>query len=199
MQPRRPHRKRVKHYEDPSHLRELTFSCYRRMNLLANDAWRTQLSRSIDAATERHGWRLTAFVFMPNHVHLLVYPLPGNSSVDHLLKAIKRPYSYRIKQDLRQHRSPLLEKLTIRQRPNVQCFRYWQEGPGYDRNLYSEEAVLAAIDYLHQNPVRRNLVPRAVDWRWSSARWYADPTAPRDEALPQLHPIPAEWWLNSPT
>jgi putative transposase len=195
----RPHRKRVKHYEDPAHLRELTFSCYRRMNLLANDAWRTQFSRAIDAATERHGWRLTAFVFMPNHVHLLVYPLPGNSSVDRLLKAIKRPYSYRIKQELLQHRSPLLEKLTIRQRPNVRCFRYWQEGPGYDRNLYSEDAVLAAIDYLHQNPVRRKLVPRAIAWRWSSARWYADPTLPRDDALPLLHPIPAEWWLNSPT
>jgi hypothetical protein len=40
-----------------------------------------------------------------------------------------------------------------------------------DRNLDHAETVLAAIDYLHRNPVRRGLVERAVDWQWSSARW----------------------------
>jgi len=77
------------------------------------------LSRSIDAAADNHGWRLTSFVFMPEHVHLLFYPLPSASGVDQLLKAIKRPYSYRIKQLLVSSRSPLLNRLTIDQRPGV--------------------------------------------------------------------------------
>lgn len=34
-------------------------------------------------------------------------------------------------------------------------FRYWQEGPGYDRNLSSEQIVMAAIDSIHENPARR--------------------------------------------
>ena len=130
MQTRRGHRKLVKHYDDPGHVRELTLSCYRQMPLLTDDAWREMLSRAIDAAGQRHHWRLTAFVFMPEHVHLLWFPLPGASKVEHLLKAIKRPYSYRIKQILVQHHSPLLDRLTIRQRPGVTTFRYWQEGPG---------------------------------------------------------------------
>jgi putative transposase len=29
------------------------------------------------------------------------------------------------------------------------------------------------IDYVHQNPVRRGLVKRAEDWKWSSAAFYA--------------------------
>jgi putative transposase len=33
--------------------------------------------------------------------------------------------------------------------------------------------VSAVIDYLHANPVRKNLVESAVDWQWSSARFYA--------------------------
>jgi putative transposase len=127
-------------------------------------------------------------------VHLLFFPLPGFSEIEHLLKAIKRPYSYRIKQRLLQHQSPLLERLTIRQRPGVTTFRYWQEGPGYDRNLETEAAVLAAIDYIHMNPVRRGLCERATDWRWSSARFYADPTAPHDTALPRLYRLPAEFF-----
>jgi putative transposase len=32
--------------------------------------------------------------------------------------------------------------------------------------------LLAMIEYIHLNPVRRGLVERAVDWKWSSASWY---------------------------
>ena len=30
------------------------------------------------------------------------------------------------------------------------------------------------IDTLHNNPVRKQWVLRARDWRWSSAAWYDD-------------------------
>ena len=33
------HRKRVRHYDDLGQIHELTFSCYRRWLLLANDDW----------------------------------------------------------------------------------------------------------------------------------------------------------------
>lgn len=29
------------------------------------------------------------------------------------------------------------------------------------------------LNYMHLNPVRAGLVERCVDWKWSSARWYA--------------------------
>ena len=130
-----PHRKRVKHYEEPGDLRELTFSCYQRLPILTNDTWRTMLSTAIDRAATRHRFRLAAFVYMTDHVYLLVYPEPGASRVDQLLSAIKRPFSFRVKQLLIQSGSSLLDKLTVHQRPGVQTFRFWQEGPGYDRNL----------------------------------------------------------------
>jgi hypothetical protein len=79
MSDRGPHRKRVKHYHDPGDLHELTFSCYRRLKLLTSDAWRTNLARSIDAAMLAWSMQLVAFVFMPEHVHLLVLPLTGGA------------------------------------------------------------------------------------------------------------------------
>jgi putative transposase len=51
--------------------------------------------------------------------------------------------------------------------------RFWQPGGGYDRNITSSETLLAMIEYIHANPVRRGLVARMEDWEWSSARWYA--------------------------
>ena len=192
-----PHRKRVRHYHDPGHVHELTFSCFHRWPSLTNDAWREMLAESINRATERHRYRLTAFVFMPEHVHLLVYPLDEAGKIDSLLNAIKRPFSYRIKQVLLGSRSPLLQRLTVRQRPGVTTFRYWQEGPGYDRNLSKPATVLAAIDYLHHNPVRRGLVKGAADWKWSSARFYLVDPPQQHAGLPVIYRLPAEW-LNEP-
>ncbi|MBX9788877.1 MAG: transposase [Pirellulales bacterium] len=184
------HRKQVKHFDIRADVRELTFSCFGRRPLLTNDTWRTLLSQSIDRALARHDYRLAAFVYMPEHVHLIVWPESDAAPMQAVLRAIKRPVSYRIKQQLVERRSALLKKLTIQQRLGVTVFRFWQEGPGYDRNLTSGDALLQAIDYVHQNPTRRRLSGRAEDWPWSSARWFRDPEGAVDSPLPRLPRLP---------
>jgi len=114
------------------------------------------------------------------------------TGIARLLRAIKRPYSYRIKQPLVAAKADLLDRLTVRQRPGIETFRYWQEGPGYDRNLTRAKTVLSAIDYVHLNPVRRGLCEAATDWRWSSAKHYS-PEGPSDDAvLSVVHGMPGE-------
>jgi putative transposase len=188
------HRKRVRHYNEPGDCHELTFSCYDRMQLLTNDSWREKLSRSIDRAMDRHAFSLVAFVYMPEHVHLLVYPREPSSEVENLLYAIKRPYSFGIKQILIKTKSRLLTRLTVQERPGKMVFRFWQEGPGYDRNLTSPEAIVSSIDYIHMNPVRRKLANEPVEWRWSSCGYYATEGRFQDPALPKLRSLPSEIW-----
>ncbi len=83
--------------------------------------------------------------------------------------------------------------LTVRQRPGPSAFRYWQERPGYDRNSTQRDTVMAAIDYLHGNPVRRGSVGAAVDWRWSSVRHYSQESPPIDPLLSRVHGLPPGW------
>jgi REP-associated tyrosine transposase len=187
------YRKRIGHFNEPGHVHELTFSCYQGRSLLNDDARRALLSRYIDRATHRLGFRLAAFVYMPEHVHLLVWPEDESATISSLLKAIKQPFSKQVKQSLIGERAPLLEELTIRERPGKMAFRFWQEGGGYDRNMTEPATVLAAIDYLHLNPVRRGLVDRAVDWRWSSCRFFLEPDWPGDPATPKLERLPGEF------
>ena len=188
------HRKQIRHFHQPGDLHELTFSCYRRLPLITNDSWRQLLCRSIDRAIRNQAYRLVAFVLMPEHLHLLVLPTAAKVEIENLLSAIKQPYSVRIKKILQANSSPLLEKLTVRERPGKMVFRYWQEGPGYDRNLCSLSAVVAAIDYIHENPVRRGLVRYASDWKWSSARWYASEGLAVDTDLPTIHGLPWDFF-----
>jgi putative transposase len=98
---------------------------------------------------------------------------------------VKRPFSYRVKQDLLQRGDPLLQKLTIRERPGKVTFRFWQEGPGYDRNLISSESVLSSVEYFHMNPVKRGLCSSPADWKWSSWRHYHLPEI-SDRDLPRI-------------
>jgi len=114
-------------------------------------------------AGQKHRFELLAFVFMPEHVHLLVNPLEPKPSIDKYLASIKQPFSSRVKKSLRAADDSLLATLTIRERPGKVAFRYWQEGPGYDRNLRKPETILSSIDYIHKNPVERKLAARATD------------------------------------
>jgi hypothetical protein len=52
------YRKKVQHFNEPNQLHELTFSCYKRLPLLTNDAWRLMFTDSIDRAMQRHRYRL---------------------------------------------------------------------------------------------------------------------------------------------
>ncbi|MCA9218462.1 MAG: hypothetical protein KDB27_35580 [Planctomycetales bacterium] len=84
-----------------------------------------------------------------------------------------------------------MDKLTVRERPGKNSFRFWQEGPGFDRNIFSPDAIQASIDYIHDNPSKRGLCKRAVDWKWSSARYYLfEPPRQQFEELPYIHGIP---------
>ena len=126
-----------------------------------------------------------------NAVHLLVRPRTDTPKLGTYLARIKQPFSAQVKELLIAEGSPLVEDLTIRERPDKLCFRYWQEGPGYDRNVYSPSAIRGSIDYIHANPVRRGLCASPVEWEWSSARYYLlDPPRQQFPDLPHIHGLP---------
>ncbi len=185
------YRKTVRHYHKVGHLHELTFSCYGRMALLTNDSWREKLARCIEAAGAEWAMEMVGFVFMPEHVHLLVYPTAVEPSISRYLARIKQPFAKQIKDVLVAQGSCLLARLTVRERPGKQCFRFWQEGPGFDRNLFSADAITASLEYIHNNPVSRGLCRSAINWKWSSARYYLDvPPRQQHSGLPTIHGLP---------
>lgn len=134
--------------------------------------WRRELGNSIQVACEQARIELVAFVFMPDHVHLLVFPTQPDPDISLFLANVKQPFSHYVKVALEKSNSPLLQQLVVRERPGKYVFRFWQEGPGCDRNLFQPAAIQASISYIHKNPVEENLCKCAVDWRWSSARYY---------------------------
>ncbi len=67
-------RKRCVRLNIPGHAHALTFSCYRRYPLLMDRIVSGFLETAISNAMAKHNFSVWAFVFMPEHVHLLIKP-----------------------------------------------------------------------------------------------------------------------------
>jgi putative transposase len=125
---------------------------------------------------------------MPEHVHLIVHPRRAVYDVAIIRQAIKEPVGRRVFCYLRRNAPEWIARMSRRRGNRVEHL-FWQSGGGYDRNIENPKTLLAMIDYIHNNPVRRGLVERAVDWHWSSAAHYEGcETSP----IP-LDPIPWDW------
>ena len=161
-------RKACKRYNSPGDAHHLTFSCYQRLPLLQSDRLREWLAESINSARESQRFDLWGYVFMPEHVHLLLCPLQDGYSISRILSAIKRPVAYRAIGHSKKTQSKLLAQLTSQCPDGTIKHHLWQAGGGYDRNLNTAKAIHEALDYIHNNPVHRGLVERADDWFWSS-------------------------------
>jgi putative transposase len=164
--------KRRVRYNEPGQPRVLTFSCYRHYAFLGRDRTRAWFCQALDEARTEYGFQLWAYVVMPEHVHILVYPGDVPERMSAFLQALKEPVARKAIRHLKDNAPEWLARVTVREGRRLR-HRFWQPGGGYDRNITSTEALRAVIDYIHANPVRRGLVARAEDWEWSSARWYA--------------------------
>jgi len=186
---RRNHRKTCRRFNDAGHAHELTFSCFKRQPLLDKNRSRLWMIDAIARARELHRFHLWAYVIMPEHVHLLLWPTRDNYSISEILKSLKQSVSRKAILFLRHSAPRYLGRLEDRQPNGTVSHRFWQRGGGYDRNLTEATTVWATIDYLHANPVRRGLCERPIDWEWSSAREYNAPGSGRltidQESLPR--------------
>ena len=171
MSATRPHRKLVKHYHEPGDLHELTFSCFECQPLLTNDAWRLQLARCIDAAAAEFEIQLGAFVFMPEYVHLLVVPTGNEPAIDRYLARIKKPFSKWVKQQLLARKSPLVERLTLQERPGKTCFQTVRKNPSQrsynesqSKNDHLKEQFKNALTLVDNRAQRNKLRADLKQW-----------------------------------
>jgi putative transposase len=164
-------RRKRRSYNEPGHAHALTFTCYHGFKFLSAERTCLWLAQEIETARVELDFALWAFVFMPEHVHLIVWPRRPVYEVASILQAIKEPVGRRATSYLSRHAPVWLARIT-QGRGQSSERHFWQRGAGFDRNITEPRTLLSMIDYIHLNPVRRGLVDRACDWCWSSAAWF---------------------------
>jgi putative transposase len=122
---------------------------------------------------------------MPEHVHVVVWPREPSYEIRLIRTALKVPVQRKALAFLRRESPAFLERLRDEQPNGEVHYRFWLRGGGYDRNISDSRTLQTMIEYIHQNPVRRGLVKQAMDWPWSSARFYAG----RSDAMLTMDPL----------
>lgn len=163
-------RKTCKRYNIPGHAHEITFSCYRNQKFLLSGRVCQWLIESIERARKKHNFSLWAFVFMPDHVHLLIKPMDEQYSISNILKDIKTDTARKAVKYLKENKPSELPKLSTVQR--YRKYRFWQKGGGYDRNIVEESTLINSVEYIHNNPVRKCLVDEPGKWDYSSYNFW---------------------------
>ncbi len=154
----------------------VTFSTYQRRRFLAPDRTRAIVIEALESRLENQGALCHGFVIMPDHVHAILTVNPA-ADISAFLLAWKKTASYRIKkfyaQELNHYRDLCPEDCPV-----------WQSR-FYDFNLGSTDKFDEKLDYIHNNPVVAGLTETALDWKWSSARFYEN----REEVGVKITPL----------
>ena len=141
----------------------ITFTVHRHRRLLDHDRPKQILLGVLNSELERHDARCVGFVLMPEHVHAIVW-FPEAGRLTRFMHGWKRKSSFRIRTWYREAAASYFVGFG-------EGDRFWQ--PKYHSFEICEQTKLTEkLRYMHENPVRRGLVSRATDWRWSSARWH---------------------------
>ena len=97
---------------------------------------------------EEEGFKLYAYVIMPDHLHILLKPM--KDSISRVMKLIKGRSSRKINRGV-----------------------LWQRGY-FDFLVLSEEKFKEKFNYIHNNAVKSRLADRAEDYPYSSAQVYKE-------------------------
>jgi REP element-mobilizing transposase RayT len=150
----------------------LTFcTSSRRSVFTRDDAVRRTLSQFLRLAGE-NGMKQIAYVFMPDHAHLLTRGLNETSDL--------RVFAHRVKQktgfDYKRDRGE----------------RLWQPS-FYDHVLRADEEEASIIRYMALNPVAAGMVKDPADYPyWGASDWT------REEVLADLRAHPDDVWTPPP-
>jgi putative transposase len=128
----------------------ITFSCYHRRPFLAEAGARNAAIRILKETRNIYRFTLVGYVFMPDHVHMLLSE-SGVGPPSQVVQVFKQ----RVAAELGHAGHP----------------QFWQRRY-YDFNVHSKSKMWEKLRYMHHNPERANLVAHPGDWPWSSWRYY---------------------------
>jgi len=149
--------------DDLSYVHFVTFTCNKRRRLLDMDRPKQIVLGVLSQELGTRQGTCVGFVVMPDHVHALVW-FPEAGRLSEFMQGWKRKSSHSIDRWYRETKIKVYESVN-------DADSFWQK-KYYSFEIYEEDKLREKLNYMHLNPVRAKLAERAVDWKWSSARWY---------------------------
>lgn len=137
-------------------------------NLLESDQVKDILIDSMQWLVENKKGKINAFVIMPNHIHILWFPLEENYDIGASFKSFT---GLAIKKHLQAHHPKLLANYLSTQHDRE--YHFW-ERRSKSIEINNREIASQKLAYIHNNPLQEKwkLVEYEEDYLYSSAAFY---------------------------
>ena len=165
-------------FHNPSGVYFVSFATVYWIDIFIRQVYFNCIIDSINYCRLRKGMLLYCYCIMPSHIHFIF-----RSSLDDpsgLLRDFKGFTSKRITkaiiQNVKESRKEWIMKLlenSGKSKSNISQYQFWQHH-NKPIELWSSKVLKQKIDYIHNNPVISGFVTDPTQWKYSSARNYAD-------------------------
>jgi putative transposase len=136
------------------------------------------LADSITYCRAEKGMELFAYCIMPSHVHFIFRS--ANEEPAELLRDFKRHTAKKVleaiennPQESRREWLLWMFKRAGKKNATTSNHQFWQHH-NKPIELWSPKVIKQKLDYIHNNPVVSGFVTNPVDWKYSSARNFAE-------------------------
>jgi putative transposase len=161
---------------DQSGLNYLTLTTVGWIDVFTRQRYRDIVIDSLKFCQEKKGLRISGYVIMSNHLHMIVETEGGNQLSD-VMRDFKKFTANTILKSIQSDPESRRDWL-------MYLFKYYGKKDGADREhqfwqsdnhpiaLWSQEVIWQKLDYIHLNPVRAGMVSKPQDYVYSSAGDY---------------------------
>jgi len=162
----------------PDHIYFLTMTVVDWVDVFTRPTYRHIIVDALRYCQQHKGLELYAWCLMSNHLHLIA-AIPPEKHLSDILRDFKRYTSKAItaaiQRDPESRRHWMLHRFAYNARIDTksETYKFWQEG-NEAKELMSVDFTMQKLHYLHQNPVRAELVAEAEHYLYSSASNYAE-------------------------
>ena len=165
-------------FHNPSAAYFVSFATVYWIDVFTRQEYFKVLGDSIDYCRRKKGMELFAYCFMPSHVHFIFRS--DREDPSGLLRDFKMYTSKKMIESIEGHPQEsrkewllwMFEK-AAKKKGNVSRYQFWQHH-NKPIEIWSPKVIKQKLDYIHNNPVVSGFVTEAIDWKYSSARNYAD-------------------------
>ena len=138
--------------------------------LLQNDAYKDIILSSMKFIVEDKRAAITAFVIMPNHIHL-IWQISDAYQTHQVEQSFLKYTAQQIKFDLQKNNPELLKQFRVDAKDRQ--YQFWERN-ALSIDLFTEPVFKQKLDYIHNNPIQEKwkLAEFPEEYKYSSAKFY---------------------------
>jgi REP element-mobilizing transposase RayT len=165
----------------------VTFSIVAWLPVFVSEATCRIVTDSLTFCHREKMLRINAFVVMPTHLHAIVFDAASDPARLRQTLADFRKFTGRTLSDHCARYLPRCFSDVFHVSATVDRERRFWQPTRHPEAIATEPFWRQKFDYLHENPCRKGLVRRAIDWRFSSAAYWI--SAGREPSEVPLTPL----------